>query len=107
MSKRSSPKTQTQSNVLTKPNAKTKKPSMYRVILLNDDFTPMEFVVAVLQSVFEKDKTAATEIMLQIHQTGIGVCGIFTFEVAETKANQVMEMAKRSLHPLHCQVEKV
>ncbi len=66
--------TQTESGVATKPRPKIKKPSMYRVILLNDDFTPMDFVVAVLQSVFDKDKTEATEIMLQIHQTGIGIC---------------------------------
>ncbi len=99
--------TQTESGVATKPRPKIKKPSMYRVILLNDDFTPMDFVVAVLQSVFDKDKTEATEIMLQIHQTGIGVCGIYTFEIAETKAGQVIDMARRSQHPLQCEIEKV
>ena len=98
---------QTEGGVATKPKPNLKRPPMYRVIILNDDFTPMDFVVAVLQSVFDKDKTEATEIMLQVHRTGIGVCGIYPFEIAETKAAQVIDMAQRSMHPLQCRVEKV
>ena len=91
--------------VATKP--KIKKPSLYRVIMLNDDFTPMDFVVSLLQSLFDKTAQEATEIMLQIHRSGVGVCGIYTFEVAEMKASQVVEAARRSQHPLRCEVEKV
>lgn len=96
-----------QSGVATKVRTKTKKPSMYRVILLNDDFTPMDFVVAVLQSVFDKTREEATEIMLQVHEQGVGIAGVYTFEIAETKASQVTDMARRSLHPLQCEIEKV
>lgn len=98
---------ETEKGVMTKPRVKTKKPSMYRVVLLNDDFTPMDFVVAVLKSVFDKTTDEATQIMLQVHETGIGVCGVYSFEIAETKAAQVLEMAKRSMHPLQCEIEKV
>ena len=91
--------------VATKP--KIKKPSLYRVIMLNDDFTPMDFVVSLLQSLFDKTAQEATEIMLQIHRSGVGVCGVYTFEVAEMKASQVVEAARRSQHPLRCEVEKV
>lgn len=101
------PETQNEEGVATLPKQKLKKPSMYRVILLNDDFTPMEFVVSVLQSVFDKTATEGTEIMLQIHRSGVGVCGIYTLEIAETKAAQVMEMARRSQHPLRCEIERV
>ncbi|MBO4643882.1 MAG: ATP-dependent Clp protease adapter ClpS [Alphaproteobacteria bacterium] len=91
--------------VATKP--KIKKPSLYKVIMLNDDFTPMDFVVSLLQSLFDKTAQEATEIMLQIHRSGVGVCGIYTYEVAEMKAAQVIEIARRSQHPLRCEVEKV
>ena len=88
----------------TKP--KTKKPSMYNVLLLNDDYTPMEFVIIVLESVFNKKQEDATQIMLHVHKNGVGVCGTFTYEVAETKCKTVMDMAKKSEHPLQCTMEK-
>ena len=93
--------------VATKTRAKTKKPSMYRVLLMNDDYTPMEFVVSVLIGIFKKSPEEATRIMLNVHQTGIGTCGVYTFEVAETKVAQVMDAAKRNQHPLQCTLEKV
>ncbi|SBW12935.1 ATP-dependent Clp protease adapter protein ClpS [uncultured Alphaproteobacteria bacterium] len=83
-----------------------KRPSMYRVLLLNDDYTPMEFVVHVLERIFNKSHDEATEIMLKVHHRGVGVCGVFTFEVAETKAGQVMDLARRNQHPLQCTIEK-
>lgn len=92
--------------IATKVRPKTKKPSMYRVILMNDDYTPMEFVVSVLMSIFNKTQEEATQIMLAVHQNGIGVCGVYTFEVAETKVAQVMDAAKRGQHPLQCTLEK-
>ena len=88
----------------TKP--KTKKPSMYNVLLLNDDYTPMEFVIIVLESVFNKKQEDATQIMFHVHKNGVGVCGTFTYEVAETKCKIVMDMAKKSEHPLQCTMEK-
>ena len=88
----------------TKP--KIKKPSMYNVLLLNDDYTPMEFVIMVLESVFNKKQDDATQIMLHVHKNGVGICGIFTFEVAETKCKTVMDMAKKNEHPLQCTMEK-
>lgn len=91
--------------VATKP--KIKKPSLYKVVMLNDDFTPMDFVVSLLQSLFDKTIQEASEITMQIHHSGVGVCGIYTYEVAEMKASQVMEMARRSQHPLRCEVERV
>lgn len=97
---------ETERGVATKVRPKTKKPSMYRVILMNDDYTPMEFVVSVLMSIFKKTQEEATQIMLNVHQNGIGVCGVYTFEVAETKVSQVMEAAKRAQHPLQCTLEK-
>lgn len=92
--------------VATKTRTKPKKPSQYKVLLLNDDYTPMEFVVAVLKRFFNMDMEQATRVMLQVHQHGIGVCGIFTYEVAETKVNQVMDCAKENQHPLQCTLEK-
>jgi len=92
--------------VATKTRPKTKKPSQYRVLLLNDDYTPMEFVVGLLMGVFKKTQEEATKIMLDVHQNGIGVCGIYTFEVAETKVAQVLDAAKRGDHPLKCTLEK-
>ncbi|NNE56985.1 MAG: ATP-dependent Clp protease adapter ClpS [Hellea sp.] len=93
--------------VATKAKPKTKKPSMYRVLLMNDDYTPMEFVVHVLINIFNKSPEDATRIMLNVHQAGIGTCGIYTFEIAETKVAQVMDAAKRNQHPLQCTLEKV
>ncbi|MGE0828254.1 MAG: ATP-dependent Clp protease adapter ClpS [Hyphomonadaceae bacterium] len=95
-----------ESGVATKTRAKTKKPSLYRVLLLNDDYTPMEFVVYVLERFFQKSREEATRIMLHVHQHGVGLCGIFTYEVAETKVAQVLDMARRSEHPLQCTMEK-
>ncbi len=95
-----------QTGVITKTRAKTKKPSMYKVLLLNDDYTPMEFVIHVLQIFFGKDAEGATRIMLHVHQKGVGVCGVYTFEVAETKVTQVMDYAKKNGHPLQCTMEK-
>ena len=88
----------------TKP--KTKKPSMYNVILLNDDYTPMEFVVLVLEKFFNKKQEEATQIMLHVHKKGIGVCGTFTYEVAESKCRVVLDFAKKNEHPLQCSMEK-
>ena len=88
----------------TKP--KTKKPSMYNVLLLNDDYTPMEFVISVLESIFNKKQEDATQIMLHVHKKGVGICGTFTYEVAETKCKAVIDMAKKNEHPLQCTMEK-
>ena len=85
---------------------KTKKPSLYRVLILNDDYTPMEFVVHVLERFFQKDREAATRIMLHVHNHGVGECGVYTFEVAETKVSQVMDFARQNQHPLQCVMEK-
>ena len=90
----------------TETRVKTKKPSMYRVLLLNDDYTPMEFVVFILEQFFNKSPEQATRIMLHVHQKGVGVCGVYTFEVAETKVAQVMDLARRNEHPLQCTMEK-
>ena len=90
----------------TRTRIKTKKPNLYRVLLLNDDFTPMEFVVMILEKFFSKNRDQATQIMLHVHNNGVGECGIFTYEVAETKVTQVMDFAKRNQHPLQCVMEK-
>lgn len=92
--------------LITKTRPKTQRPAMYKVLMLNDDYTPMEFVVVVLQKFFHKDRDAATQIMLQIHREGVGVCGVFTYEVAETKVNQVMDFARQHEHPLQCTLEE-
>lgn len=92
--------------LLTKTKPKTKKPNLYRVLLLNDDYTPMEFVVVVLQRFFNKSQEDATRIMLHVHQNGVGECGVFTYEVAETKVTQVMDFARKHQHPLQCVMEK-
>ncbi|WP_231889725.1 ATP-dependent Clp protease adapter ClpS [Erythrobacter neustonensis] len=92
--------------IATKTRAKPKKPSQYKVLMLNDDYTPMEFVVLVLKRFFSMDLEQATRVMLHVHQRGVGVCGIFTYEVAETKVNQVMDFAKQNQHPLQCTLEK-
>lgn len=92
--------------VVTKTRPKTKKPSMYKVLMLNDDYTPMEFVVFVLERFFGKTREEATQIMLHVHNRGVGICGVFTYEVAETKATQVMDVARKEGHPLQCTLEK-
>ncbi len=92
--------------VVTKTRPKTKKPSLYKVLLLNDDFTPMEFVVLVLQRFFNKGQEDATRIMLHVHQKGVGICGVYTYEVAETKVTQVMDFSRQHSHPLQCTMEK-
>jgi ATP-dependent Clp protease adaptor protein ClpS len=92
--------------VITKTKPQVKRPNMYRVLLLNDDYTPMEFVVHVLERFFNKDRDAATQIMLHVHHHGIGECGIFTYEIAETKVTQVMDFARKHQHPLQCVMEK-
>lgn len=92
--------------VLTKAKPKTQKPSLYKVLLLNDDYTPMEFVVHVLEAFFNKTGEEAYRIMLHVHQKGVGVCGVYTFEVAETKVTQVMDFARENNHPLQCTMEK-
>ncbi|MBR9835306.1 MAG: ATP-dependent Clp protease adapter ClpS [Alphaproteobacteria bacterium] len=93
-------------HLATKTRVQTRKPSMYRVLLLNDDYTPMEFVVLILERFFHKSREQATRIMLHVHQKGVGVCGVFTYEVAETKVAQVMDLARRNEHPLQCTMEK-
>ena len=93
-------------SVITKTKPQTKRPSMYRVLLLNDDYTPMEFVVHVLERFFNKDRDAATNIMMHVHQHGVGECGIYTYEVAETKVTQVMDFSRKHQHPLQCVMEK-
>jgi len=89
-----------------KPKPETKKPAMYKVLMLNDDYTPMEFVIDILEHFFLKNREEATQIMLQVHQRGVGVCGVFTYEVAETKVTQVMDFARQHQHPLQCTLEK-
>jgi len=95
-----------QTGVVIKTRPKTKRPSMYKVLMLNDDYTPMEFVVHVLERFFGKNRDEATRIMLHVHQRGVGVCGVFTYEVAETKVTQVMDLARQNQHPLQCTIEK-
>ena len=92
--------------VVTRVKPKTKKPSMYKVLLLNDDYTPMEFVVYVLERFFNKQSEEATQIMLHVHQRGVGICGVYSYEVAETKVTQVMDFARQNEHPLQCTLEK-
>ena len=91
---------------ITEPKSRTKTPPMYRVILMNDDFTPMDFVIHVLQKFFSKDITEATKIMLEIHHKGSGMCGVFTYEIAETKVYQVNQYSRQNKHPLKCVMEK-
>lgn len=91
---------------VTLTRTKTQKPAMYKVLLLNDDYTPMEFVVHVLQHFFNLSNSQANAIMLNVHRRGIGVCGIYSYEVAEAKATKVMEYARQNEHPLQLQLEK-
>ena len=92
--------------VVTKTRPKTKRPSLYKVLLLNDDYTPMEFVIHVLERFFNKGREDATRIMLHVHHKGVGICGVYTYEVAETKVTQVMDFARQHQHPLQCTMEK-
>ncbi|MES2288814.1 MAG: ATP-dependent Clp protease adapter ClpS [Pseudomonadota bacterium] len=92
--------------VATRTRAKTKQPQPYKVLMLNDDYTPMEFVVLCLQRFFRMSLEDATRVMLHVHQKGVGVCGIFSYEVAETKVTQVMDFARSQQHPLQCTLEK-
>jgi len=100
------PDSDEQVGIATKTKAAPKKPSQYRVLMLNDDYTPMEFVVMVLKRFFAMDLEQATRVMLHVHQKGVGVCGVFPYEVAETKVNQVMDFARQNQHPLQCTLEK-
>lgn len=92
--------------LMLKTRPKTKKPAMYKVLLLNDDYTPMEFVVHVVEKFFAKNRAEATEIMLHVHRRGVGICGVFTYEIAETKVAQVMDFARANEQPLQCTMEK-
>ncbi|MEX2647507.1 MAG: ATP-dependent Clp protease adapter ClpS [Alphaproteobacteria bacterium] len=106
MSEPKQPRNGPVTGVVTETRPKTKRPSMYKVLLLNDDFTPMEFVVHVLERFFRKSREEATRIMLLVHRTGVGVCGVFPFDVAETKVTQVIDFARRNEHPLQATLEK-
>ncbi|GAB4531243.1 MAG: ATP-dependent Clp protease adapter ClpS [Parvularculaceae bacterium] len=106
MSQDNAPNKNPGAGVATKTRTETKRPSLYKVLLLNDDYTPMEFVVYILEAVFNKRRDEATEIMLHVHNHGVGVCGVFTYEVAETKVAQVMDIARRNQHPLQCTMER-
>ncbi len=97
---------QDESGLMLKTRPKTQKPAMYKVLLLNDDFTPMEFVVHVLEKFFSKNRAEATDIMLHVHRRGVGICGVFTYEIAETKVAQVMDFARANEQPLQCTMEK-
>ena len=92
--------------VVEEATPKLKRPPLYQVVLLNDDYTPMEFVVQVIQDVFHRDREAATRIMLHVHQKGVGVCGVYTYEVAETKVARVVELSRQHQHPLQCTMER-
>ena len=95
-----------QTGLLLKTRPRTRKPSMYKVLLLNDDYTPMEFVIVVLERFFNKSRQEATDIMLAVHRHGVGLCGVYTHEVAETKVGQVMDFARANELPLQCTMEK-
>ena len=92
--------------VAVRSRTKTKRPSMYKVLMLNDDYTPMEFVVHVLERFFGKSREEATQIMLHVHRRGVGICGVYTYEVAETKVTQTVDYARKNQHPLQCTLEK-
>ena len=92
--------------IILEEKTKPKRPSLYQVIIVNDDYTPMEFVVLVLERFFAKNSNEATQIMYHVHKKGMGVCGIYPYEVAETKVVQVMDFAKKHQHPLQCVLEK-
>ena len=93
--------------VLEEARPRLKKPSLFRVVLLNDDYTPMQFVVQVLQTIFSMDRSSATRVMLEVHTKGKGSCGVYTFEIAETKVAQVTGLAQQQEHPLLCRMEEL
>ncbi len=97
---------QDQIGIATKTRTKPKKPSQFKVLMMNDDYTPMEFVVLVLKRFFQMDLEQATRVMLHVHQKGVGICGVFPYDIAETKVNQVMDFARQNQHPLQCMLEK-
>jgi ATP-dependent Clp protease adaptor protein ClpS len=92
--------------VVEEAQPRLKRPPLYQVLLLNDDYTPMEFVVQVLEQIFSLDRPTATRVMLEVHTRGTGVCGVFTYEIAETKVAQVMTFARQQQHPLLCTMEE-
>jgi ATP-dependent Clp protease adaptor protein ClpS len=104
--KRTPPDDDRETGIVTKTRTKTRKPPMFRVLLLNDDYTPMEFVVLILEHFFNKSREEATQIMLHVHNYGVGVCGIYPHEIAETKVAQVLDLARRNEHPLQCTMER-
>ena len=93
------------STTVLEPKTKLKKPNLYKVLMLNDDYTPMEFVVSILTTIFNKPMSEAEQIMMHVHQHGVGKCGVYTYEVAETKVNQVIDIARKNNHPLQCTME--
>jgi len=95
-----------ETGLMLKVRPKTRKPSMYKVVLLNDDFTPMDFVIHILEKFFNKTRAEATDVMMHVHRRGVGVCGIYTYEIAETKVSQVMDYARTHEQPLQCTMEK-
>ena len=99
-------KDEVEGNIQLAVKPKTKTPPLYRVLMMNDDYTPMEFVIEVLEKFFQKNREEATQIMLHVHQRGVGVCGIYAYDLAETKAMQVMNYARKYEHPLQVQLEK-
>ena len=101
-----SPSDSAGTSVLTQPDQKTERPPLYKVLLINDDYTPMEFVVVILESIFNLSRERAISLMLAVHHTGIGVAGVYTHEVAETKAKQVLDLARKNEHPLMCRIER-
>jgi ATP-dependent Clp protease adaptor protein ClpS len=98
--------TGTGTSTITRTKEKTQKPSLYKVLMLNDDYTPMEFVVHILEAIFGKSQEEATNIMLMVHQKGVGVCGVYTYEIAESKVTETVDYAKKNEHPLQCTLEK-
>ena len=106
MSEENPIKPEKQTGIVLKTRPKTARPGLFKVLLLNDDFTPMDFVVHVLEKFFYKTPQEASEIMLHVHRRGVGLCGVFTYEIAETKVNQVMDFARANEQPLQCTMEK-
>ena len=98
--------TGTGTNTITRTVEKTQKPSLYKVLMLNDDYTPMEFVVHILEAIFGMSMEEATNVMLMVHQKGVGVCGVFTYEIAESKVTETIDYARKNEHPLQCTLEK-
>ncbi len=92
--------------IATRIKPKTKKPDMFKVLLLNDDYTPMEFVIQILLDVFHRDRDTAMRIMLHVHQKGVGICGVYSYEIAETKVAKVIKSARQNQHPLQCTMER-